>query len=157
MVTRHQAARNRGDGRKRRMYAAAPEQPVGDLIRQVGTDGLALVRNEVALAKLEFRDIARDVALDAARIFGALALALAGLLALLAGAIIALGNALGGRYALAAVIVGAIMFVGGALLGGSGVAALKRATKPEQTVATVRSASRWVWDEISDFSQEIRS
>jgi hypothetical protein len=147
---------HRGDGRAPRMIAPA-DPPVGDLIRQLGTDGATLVRNEVALAKLEFREMAREIAVDSARLFGALAFALAGLLALLASAVVALGNALGGRYALAALITGVIMLAIGALLGRSGIAGLKRASKPDQTVAALKSTSDWVKDEINDFKQEIRS
>jgi len=100
----------RGDGRTTpRLLPPKPEPPVGDLIRQLGTDGATLVRNEVALAKLEIREMAREIALDSARLFGALTVALAGMLALLTAGIIALGNVLDGQYALAALIVGGIM------------------------------------------------
>lgn len=146
-----------GDGRRQRLIARAPEPAVGDLIRQLRTDGAALVRNEVALAKLEIREMAREIALDSARLFGALALALGGVLALLTAGIIALGNALDGRYALAALIVGIIMVATGALLARSGIAGLKHAPKPDQTVATLKSTSHWVKDEITDFKQEITS
>jgi uncharacterized membrane protein YqjE len=149
---------HRGDGRRStRILAPAPEPPVGDLIRQLGTDGAGLVRNEIALAKLEIREMARDIALDSARLFAALTIALAGVLALLTAGIVALGNALDGRYALAALIAGVIMLAIGALLARSGIAGLKRAPKPDQTVATLKSTSHWVKEEINDFKQEIRS
>jgi hypothetical protein len=147
---------HRGDGRAQRMITPV-EPPVGDLIRQLGNDGATLVRNEVALAKLEFRELAREIALDSARLFGALALTLAGVLALIAAGIVALGDALNGRYALAALIVGVIMVAVGALLARSGIAGLKHAPKPDQTVATLKSTSHWVKDELNDFKQEIRS
>jgi uncharacterized membrane protein YqjE len=157
MITQQRTLQHRGDGRNQRMIAPAPEPPVGDLIRQLGTEGATLVRSEVALAKLEFREMARGIVLDSAMIFGALTLALAGVLALLAGTIIALGNALDGRYALAAFIVGAIMFLVGAFLARTGIAGFRSAPKPEQTVATLRSTTHWVKDEITDFKDEIRS
>jgi hypothetical protein len=148
----------RDDGRRTsRLIAPPPEAPVGDLIRQLGSDGAALLRNEVALAKLEMREMAREVALDSARIFGALTVGFVGMLALITAGIIALGNALDGRYALAALIAGLIMIVIGAFLARSGIAGFKRRPKPEQTVATLKSVSHWVKDEINDFKQEVKS
>jgi uncharacterized membrane protein YqjE len=156
MATQHQH-HVRGDGRTQRTVTPATEPPVGDLIRQLGTEGAALVRSEVALAKLEIRELAREVALDSARLFGAIALALAGVLALLTAAIIALGSALDGRYALSALIVGVVILAIGALLARTGVAGLRHTSSPEQTAATLKATSHWVRDEITDFKQEIRS
>ena len=157
MATQHHSVQ-RGDGRTTpHLLQPRPEPPVGDLIRQLGTDGATLVRNEVALAKLEIREMAREIALDSSRVFGALTIALAGMLALLTAGIIALGNALDGRYALAALIVGVIMVAIGGIMARSGIAGLKHAPKPEQTVATLKSTSHWVKDEVRDFKQEIRS
>jgi uncharacterized membrane protein YqjE len=158
MVTHHQPLQ-RGDGRLQPAVAPAPEQPVGDLIRQLGTEGRSLLRHEVALAKLEMREMAREVALDSARVFGAIALAVGGVMTLLAAAIVALGNALDGRYALSALIIGIVILVVGALLARRGIAGLKQPPMPDHTVATLKSTTDWVKEEISDlkeFKDEIR-
>lgn len=154
-ATRHSI--ERGDGRKQPAVAETAEPPVGDLIRQLATDSSTLVRNELALAKLEMRDMARQIALDAGKLFGALTLVMAGMLALLAAAIVALGNALDGNYALSALIIGVVILVIGGLLARGGIAGLKRGHTPEQTVATLRSTRDWASDEIRDFKEEIRS
>ena len=156
MATQHHPI-HRGDGRNQRRIAPTPEPPVGDLIRQLGAEGATLVRNEVALAKLEIREMARELALDSARLVAAIALALAGVLAVLAAIVVALGNALDGRYALSALIVGVVMLAVGALLARGGIAGLKHPSRPEHTVATLKSTSDWVREEISDFTEEIRS
>jgi hypothetical protein len=136
------------------------EPPMGDLLKQLASEGGDLVRSELALAKLEMRDMAREVALDTAKVAAALGLALTGGLALLAAAIIALGNALGGfgrHYALAALIIGGVMLLIGGLLARTGMAGLKNPPKPDQTVRSVQETKEWASREARDFKQEIRS
>jgi hypothetical protein len=138
----------------------AHEQPMGDLLKQLAAEGGDLVRGELALAKLEMRDMAREVALDTAKLAGAIGLALIGGLALLTAAIIAVGNLLGGlgrHYALSALIIGAVMLVVGGLLARTGMAGLKNAPRPQQTVRSVRETKDWAGREARQFKEEIRS
>jgi uncharacterized membrane protein YqjE len=148
---------DRGDGRTQRALPPATEPAVGDLLKRLGNDSAALVRNEVALAKLEMREMAREVARDSGKLFGAISIALAGVLALLAAGIVALGNALDGNYALSALIVGAVMLIIGGLLARSATKGLKDVQPPTRTVESLRSTGSWARSEIRDFKDEIRS
>jgi uncharacterized membrane protein YqjE len=128
-----------------------------DLLKQLAAQGADLVRSEVALAKLELRDMARELARDSAKVGAAIGLALAGALALLAAAIIGLGNLLDGRYALSALILGALLLVVGAVLARAGMAGLKSPPKPEQTVESLQENRDWARREVREFKEEIRS
>ena len=86
------------------------------IFKRLTGDSADLVRHEVALAKAELRETGSMLAADAAKVGAALALALAGALALTAFLVIALGNLLDGRYWLSALLVGAVMLAVGAVL-----------------------------------------
>lgn len=148
-----------GDGRATTSRPAMPstEPQVTDLIRQLGREGGDLVRSEVALAKLEMREVARQVAVESAKVFAAIALAATGVLALVAAAVIGLGNLLDGRYALAALIVGVVLAAIGGILANNGINGLKQDTSPDQTVDSLKATGRWAGDEFREFKDEIRS
>jgi hypothetical protein len=133
------------------------EPQLRDLLKQLASEGSDLMRNEMALAKLEMRDMAREVAVDSAKLGAALGLALTGALALVAAAIIGLGHALDGRFGLSALIVGAIMLVIGGLMARGGMAGLKNMPKPDQTVQTMKANKQWASREMKEFKEEIRS
>jgi hypothetical protein len=136
------------------------EPAVRDLLKQLAGEGGDLVRNEMALAKLEMREMARELAVDTAKVAGALGLALAGALALLAAAVAGLGYALGGlgsHYALSALIVGAVMLIIGGLMARNGIAGLKNPPKPDQTVRSVQTTKEWAGREAREFKEEIRT
>jgi hypothetical protein len=133
---------------------------VRDLLKQLASEGGDLVRSEMALARLEVREMAREMALGSAKVGGAIALALAGSLALMAAAIIGLGYVLGGgggMYALAALIVGAVVLLVGGVLARSGMQALKNPPKPEETARTMKDNRAWAAREAREFKEEIRS
>lgn len=133
------------------------EPQLRELLKQLASEGSDLMRNEMALAKLEMRDMAREVALDSAKLAGALGLALTGALALLAAAIIGLGYLLDGRFGLSALIMGAVMLVIGGVLARGGMAGLRNVPKPEQTVRTMQQNKAWASRELKEFKEEIRS
>jgi hypothetical protein len=140
--------------------AGSAGMPVGDLLKQLAADGNDLVRGELALAKLEMREMAREMALDMAKLAGAIGLALLGGLVLLAAAVVALANLLGGggwHYALSAVILGGIMLIVGGVLARAGMAGLKNPPRPEETVRSVRSTKDWAGRQMRQFKEEIRS
>lgn len=143
----------RGDGRP----LVDNEPPIRDLLKQLAAQSTDLVRGEVALAKLELRDMARDMALASAKVAGALVLVLAGALALLAAAIIGLGNLLNGQYALSALIISIIALVIGGILARAGIAGLKNPSMPDQTVASLKQDRVWAGREAREFRDEIRS
>ncbi len=104
----------------------------GDLAGQTG----ALVREEVALAKAELTQTATQAGKDIGVLVIGGAVAYAGLLALLAAAILALATVLPAW--LAALIVGLVVAGVGALLLQRGRAALARTDlAPRQTLATL--------------------
>jgi uncharacterized membrane protein YqjE len=143
----------RGDGRP----LVDNEPPIRDLLKQLATQGTDLVRGEVALAKLELRDMARDMAFASAKVAGALVLVLAGALALLAAAIIGLGNLLNGQYALSALIISVVVLVIGGILARAGIAGLRNPPRPDQTVASLKRDRAWAGREAREFRDEIRS
>jgi hypothetical protein len=158
MATQHRI--NRGPGQlDGPLVGTQDDQPhIRNLLKQLAEEGGDLVRGEVALAKLEMRDMARDLALDSARLATAIGLALTGGLALLAAAIIALGNLLGGQYALSALIIGAAMLLIGGVMARSGIKGLKEGKhRPEETVRSLKQDREWASREVQEFKDEIRS
>jgi hypothetical protein len=152
------ATQNRLDGNVRVVAPGTPDEPqMRDLLKQLAADGGALLRNEMALAKLEMRDMAREIALDSAKLAGALALAMTGALALAAAAVIGLGILLDGRYALSALIIGVVLLLVGGLLARAGMQGLKNMPRAEETTRSMQQNKQWASAEIQEFKQEIRS
>lgn len=113
---------------------------VGTLLREVAEDGAHLARQEVALARIEFAQIARDIGKGTAFAVAAGMLGLLTAQMLVIAIVLLLGEELlSGRYWIAAFILTAV------LAGGAGVL-LKRAAallsprnlKPDETLATLR-------------------
>ena len=137
----------------------SPDEPqLRELLKQLASEGSNLMRNEMALAKLEMRDMAREVAVDSAKLGASVGLALIGALALVAAAIIGLGYLLDGRFGLSALIIGALLLVIGGLLARGGVEGLKSMPKtPEQTMRSMQQNKDWANRELKDFKEEMRS
>jgi hypothetical protein len=133
------------------------EPQMRDLLKQLAGEGTDLVRNEISLAKLEMREMARDVALDSAKLAAALGLALIGGLALIAAAIIGLGNLLDGRYALSALIIGVIVVAIGGVLASAGIKGLKNVPQPDATKRSLQRDKEWASREAREFKEGIRS
>lgn len=133
------------------------EEPVRDLLKQLAGEGSDLLRNEMALAKLEMRDMAKEVALDSAKLFAAIGLALVGGLALVTAAVIALGNLLDGRYALSALIIGVVLLAIGGIMARGGINGLKTVHGPQQTLQSLKNDKAWAAAEARQFKEEIRS
>jgi hypothetical protein len=147
----------RRDGSKVPLITTDEEPQLRELLKQLASESSDLMRNEMALAKLEVRDMAREVALDSAKLAAAIGLALAGALALMAAAVIGLGHLLDGRFGLSALIIGALMLLIGGLMARGGIQGLKQMPKPEQTVRSMKTNKEWASREIQDFKEEIRS
>jgi len=123
------------------MLSAPPSnRGVGQILREVAEDGAHLARQEVALARIEFAQIARDIGKGTGFAVAAGMIALLTVQMLVFGIALLMGDALfRGRYWIAA-------FVLTAILGGIAFYLLKRGTallsprniKPEQTLATLR-------------------
>jgi len=123
------------------MLSAPPSnRGVGEILREVAEDGAHLARQEIALARIEFAQIARDIGKGTGFAVAAGMLGLLTMQMLVFGIALLMGDALfRGHYWIAA-------FVLTALLGGIAFYLLKRGTallsprniKPEQTLATLR-------------------
>jgi len=110
----------------------------GDLARELGT----LVRQEMQLAKVEMSEKAAKAGRDAGMVAAGGTLAHAGLLAVIAGVILALGTVI--ALWLAALIVGAIVLGIGAVLARNRLQAMKRIDPaPRQTIETLKEDVRW--------------
>jgi hypothetical protein len=128
------------------------------LLRQLGTESTALIRNEIALAKLEAGEIARVAALEGAKVGASIALAAVGGLAIVAWLILALGNVMGDHYASAALIIGCIFLVVGGLFAKRGISALRAGgLQPEETIETLVEDKRWAAQQLKEFKSEIAS
>jgi uncharacterized membrane protein YqjE len=132
------------------------EAPVGDLVRQFGQDSAMLVRQEIALARLELKEIVIGYAREAARLGVAVALAWFGAMALLAAVVIGAG-ALLANYWLGALLVAVVLLVVAAVLARSGLQQLKRqGVKPALTIETLQEDQQWVRREIRDLKRQLR-
>lgn len=116
-----------------------------DLVRETGT----LVRQEVQLAKAELSRNAAEAGKGVASLVVGGAVVYAGFLALIAAAILALGQA-GLPWWLSALVVGLVVAAVGALLISRARAALRGANLvPTQTVETLKEDREWAKERIS--------
>jgi hypothetical protein len=122
------------------LSAPSSNRGVGEILREVAEDGAHLARQEIALARIEFAQIARDIGKGTGFAVAAGMLGLLTMQMLVFGIALLMGDALfRGHYWIAA-------FVLTALLGGIAFYLLKRGAallsprniKPEQTLATLR-------------------
>jgi hypothetical protein len=116
---------------------------VGTLLREVAEDGAHLARQEVALARIEFAQIARDIGKGTAFAVAAGMLGLLTAQMLVIAIVLLLGDELlSGRYWIAAFILTAILAAAAAILLKRGAALLSpRNLKPDETLATLRRHS----------------
>jgi len=119
---------------------------IGQLLRELADGGVALVRQEAALAKAEVSDAAKGVGLGSAMVAGGGVLALLGVLCLFAGIIMLAGDQwLRDRYWLSALIVTILAGAAAAFFLKRGTAALSpKVLAPEQTVATLKEDKEWL-------------
>ena len=119
---------------------------VGALLRDLAEGSSSLVRQEVALAKLELAEMARAVGRGTALVSTGGVLALLGALAVLAGVIMLAGDQwLEDRYWLAALIVAVIAAALAAWFAKRGLALVSpRHLVPDQTVATLKEDREWL-------------
>ena len=121
---------------------AVEDRSLGELFGDLSRETTTLIRQEVALAKAEVSEkipkIGRDVGFIAV---GGL-LAYAGLLALVAAAVIGLAHAI--TWWLSALIVGVVVIAIGGGLAMSGLNALKKQDlAPKQTMQTLKEDVEW--------------
>lgn len=156
------AARYGGNGRDTEAQDewARPENiirdpSVGQLFSRFSEDASRLVRDEMALAKLEMRETMDVVKRDAMRFGVALVLVWMAGLALTTALVVGLG-ALLGNYWLSALIVGVVMLAIGAVFAARGASDLRRhSLTPEATLETLRIDADWAKREAQDFKRDL--
>jgi uncharacterized membrane protein YqjE len=131
------------------------EPSLGELFKRLSTDTSELIRHEMSLAKVEMREAGATLARDATKIGVAVALALAGVLALGAFAIVGLGD-LFNNYWLAALVVGVLFLAIGGYLAKNALDDVKRrGLKPQKTVETLREDASWVKQEGRELKRDL--
>jgi hypothetical protein len=120
------------------------ERSLGELFQELSQDTSTLIRQEVALARVEMTERASAFARDSALIAAGGVLAHVALLAATAAFIMGLVQ-LGLQGWLSALIVAAVFAVTGGVLAASGRAALKRRTvAPVETVDSIKETAQWL-------------
>lgn len=149
-VTRTTTTVNRTD-----TTAPETEASLGELFKQLAQDSATLVKQEVALAKVEMRENLRSATKDAAMIAVGGGILLVGLLVLTAFLVAALGDLLD-NYWLGALIVGAVFVALGGILAKKYMGNLKQDDlKPDQTIQTLQEDKRWLQSEIQETRREL--
>jgi uncharacterized membrane protein YqjE len=130
------------------------DRPTGDLLKQLSDQSTTLVRQEIELAKLEFREKGKKAGLGAGMFGGAGLFGLYAVGALTATIILALATFLPGWVAalIVTVVYGAIA----GILALRGKSQVKEATPPmpEQAVETTKEDVRWVKTRAKSARQE---
>ncbi|MEO5509827.1 MAG: phage holin family protein [Longimicrobiales bacterium] len=126
------------------------------LLRQLGADGTALLRSEIALAKLEAREIARVAALEGLKVGAAVALLAVGGLTLVAWLVLVIGDLIGDHYATAAAVIGLLFVAVGGVLAKRGVRGLRSgALAPDETIQTLLEDTAWAAQQLREFKTDI--
>jgi xanthine/uracil permease len=120
---------------------------LGELFSELSRETSTLVRQEVALAKTELTAKASQVGRDVGFLAAGGAVAYAGLLAIIAGIIILIGDLINNTW-LSALIVGLIIAGIGYYLVQKGLSDLKNANlAPEQTIESLKENKEWVQEQ----------
>lgn len=122
-------------------------KPLGDLFGDLASDMSSLVRQEVALAKLEITQKAKYLGRNVGYLVVGGAVAYAGLLAVIAAIIMLLDNYMPAWGA--ALLVGVVVALVAWLMIGKAVAALQQTDlTPHETVETLKEDATWVKQQI---------
>jgi hypothetical protein len=123
------------------------DRSLGELFSELAQDTSTLVRKEVQLAKTEMSQKASRVGKDVGFLAVGGAVAYAGLLAVLAGVIVLLGQVI--PMWLSALLVGLVVAGVGYFLVRRGLDALKREDlAPRQTIETLKEDQQWAKDQM---------
>ncbi len=123
------------------------DRSLGELFSELAQDTTTLVRKEVQLAKTEMSQKASRVGKDVGFLAVGGAVAYAGLLAVLAGVIVLLGQVI--PMWLSALLVGLVVAGVGYFLVRRGLDALKREDlAPRQTIETLKEDQQWAKDQM---------
>ncbi|MFL5868518.1 MAG: phage holin family protein [Thermoleophilaceae bacterium] len=117
----------------------AADQPIGELVQQLSNQTATLVRKEIRLAQLELQEKGKRAGIGVGMFGGSGLVALYGLGALIAAAILALSTAVAGW--LAALIVAVVLFATAGVLALTGKTQVEQATPPapERAIQSVQT------------------
>ncbi len=122
------------------------DRSIGELFAELTKETTTLVRQEVQLAKTEMSQKASEAGKDVGFLGAGGALAYAGLLAIIAGIILALGEFI--PLWASALLVGLVVAATGYFLMRKGLNALKQVKPvPEQTIQTLKEDKEWAKDQ----------
>lgn len=122
-------------------------RPLGDLFGDLATDMSSLVRQEVALAKLEITQKAKYLGRNVGYLVVGGAVAYAGLLAVIAAIIMLLDNYMPAWGA--ALLVGVVVALIAWMMIGKAISALQQADlTPHETVETLKEDATWMKQQI---------
>jgi uncharacterized membrane protein YqjE len=126
------------------------ERPTGELVKDLSAQVSTLVRQELELAKVELSAKGRQAGIGAGLFGGAGLLALYGVGAITAAAILGLSTTVAGW--LAAIIVAVVWFAIAGVLALLGKSRAQKAGPPvpEQTVATVKEDVRFTKEHVQE-------
>ncbi len=123
------------------------DRSIGELFGELAGETATLVRQEVALAKVELTDKATRVGRDVGRLAVGGAIAYAALLAFLAAVIILLGSIV--PLWAAALVVAVLVGIIAAVMISNAMTALKQADlTPRQTVQTLKEDAEWAKQQV---------
>ena len=152
-----------GDMARAPVAPAVPATPVagtgdaslGELFKSLSSDTGELVRQEMALAKAEMREMTSALAADSAKLGVAAGLALLGGFALTVTAILVLGYLFGAMFWLSSLIVGVVFLGIGWVLTRSAINDLKEHGKPDQTLETLRADKSWASRQARELKHDL--
>jgi hypothetical protein len=128
------------------MQGRGDDRSLGELFSELSQETTTLIRQEVNLAKTEMSQKASRVGKDVGFMAAGGAVAYAGLLAILAGAIVLLGQVI--PMWLSALLVGLVVAGLGYFLVRRGLDALKQEDlAPRQTMETLKEDKEWAKDQ----------
>jgi len=123
------------------------ERSLGELFAELTRETSTLVRKEVELAKTELTDKATRAGKNVGFLAVGGAVAYAGVLAVVAGVILLLGQAI--PLWVSALLVGLLVTGGGYFLVQKGLTALKHMDMvPHRTIETLKEDTEWAKDQI---------
>ena len=131
--------------------------PLGNLLKSFGQDAATLVKQEIALAKLELQESVRTYAANGAKLGIAAGVGLLGALALAAFVIIGLGDLINNYWLSALIVAVALLGIAG-LLASRALAQIKGTSlAPRETAATLQEDTRWAKTEAQAFKQQLKA
>lgn len=138
-----QSRRDVNRNAEQRTDLSEQRESFGELLGQLANNSAALVRDEIALAKQEMSEKVSSFRAGVVTTAVGGGIALLGVLALIAAAIIGLAHYM--DAGLAALIVGVVLALIGGIIAFVGIGRLKRTSlKPKQTIKTLEEDKEWL-------------